>query len=173
MVTDPIDPPVPVLDVPGADAGRRGLPKRSELTALQRTTVDASVIADLGLRTAVASMIGAAMLPKVLTELVHPTQASRDRDALTFYADLAAQHSAKVSFPAPVSPPEVTTRPANPLARWVAHGNVENLQFDSSFRAINPEIRDLWNGLQRNNVVHAQHWRHGDGPRRPRPTRCP
>lgn len=169
MVTDdPIDPPV-LIDVPGADAGRRGLPERSELTAVQRTIVDASVIADLGLRTAVASMIGAAMLPKVLSEAMHPSQLSRDRDALAFYADLATQRNAQASFPAPMSLPLVSSRPANPLARWVAHGNVENLRFDSSFRAINPDMREVWKGLERNNVVHAQHWRHGD---EPRPTLC-
>lgn len=167
MVTDPIDPPV--LDIPGADAGRRGLPDRSELTSTQRAIVDASVVADLGLRTAVASMIGAAMLPRVLTEVVRPARATRDRDATAFYAELAGRQDVKASFPAPTSPPSVTSRPANAVARWVAHGNVENLEFDSSFRAINPDMRDVWKGLSRNNVVRAQHWRHGDGPR---PTLC-
>ena len=166
-MTDPIDPPV--LDIPGADAGRRGLPDRAELTPTQRAIVDASVIADLGLRTAVATVIGAAMLPKVLTETVHRQQVHRDREAMAFYADLAAQQNAKASFPAPLSPPTVASRPANAVARWVAHGNVENLTFDSSFRAINPDMREAWNGLRRNNVVHAQHWRHGDGAR---PTLC-
>lgn len=167
MVTDPIDPPV--LDIPGADAGRRGLPDRAELTPTQRAIVDASVIADLGLRTAVASVIGAAMLPKVLTETVHRQQVHRDREAMAFYADLAARQNVQASFPAPPAPPTVSSRPANAVARWVAHGNVENLTFDSSFRAINPEMRQVWNGLRRNNVVHAQHWRHGDGAR---PTLC-
>ena len=167
MVTDPIDPPV--LDIPGADAGRRGLPDRSELTSTQRAIVDASALADLGLRTAVASVIGAAMLPKVLTEVVRPARAARDRDAMAFYAELAGRRDVRASFPAPTSLPCVTSRPANAVARWVAHGNVENLEFDSSFRAINPDMRDVWNGLSRNNVVRAQHWRHGDGPR---PTLC-
>jgi pimeloyl-ACP methyl ester carboxylesterase len=167
VVTDPIDPPVP--DIPGADAGRRGLPARSELTSTQRAIVDASVIADLGLRTAVASMIGAAMLPKVLTEVLRPARAIRDREALEFYTELAGRRDVKASFPAPTSAPTVTSRPANAVARWVAHGNVENLEFDSSFRAINPDMRDVWNGLSRNNVVRAQHWRHDDGPR---PTLC-
>lgn len=167
MVTDPIDPPV--LDIPGADAGRRGLPDRSELTSTQRAIVDASVLADLGLRTAVASMIGAAMMPRVLTEVVRPARATRDRDAMAFYAELADRRDVQASFPAPTTLPIVTSRPANAVARWVAHGNVENLEFDSSFRAINPDMRDVWKGLRRNNVVHAQHWRHGDGPR---PTLC-
>lgn len=169
MVTDPIDPPIPILDVPGADAGRRGLPARSQLTAVQRATVDLSVLADLGLRTAVASMIGAAMLPTMVAELFQRSTVSREREALRFYADLATAHDPKVSFPAPPEAPVVTARRANPLAQWVAHGDVHNLSFPSSFRAINPELRQLWNGLERNNTVHAQHWRHGDGPR---PTLC-
>jgi pimeloyl-ACP methyl ester carboxylesterase len=172
VIDDPIDPPV-LLDVPGADAGRRGLPDRSELTAVQRAIVDTSVIADLGLRTAVASMIGAAMLPRVLTEMLRPSQVTRDRDAMSFYADLAGRHNAELSFPAPTAPPTVSSRPASAVARWVAHGNVENLRFDSSFRAINPDMRQVWNGLQRNNVVHAQHWRHGDERgQQGRPTLC-
>ncbi|MGB3483773.1 MAG: alpha/beta fold hydrolase [Mycobacterium sp.] len=163
-MTDPIELPIP--SVPGADAGARGLPGRAELTATQQTIVDASVVADLGLRTVVASVIGAAMVPKLLTDSVRP---GRERDKLAFYADLAAQHDVKVSFPPPSMTPRVTAERANAFATWVAHGNVENIRFDSSFRAINPEMRGTWNALQNNSIVHAQHWRHDDGPR---PTLC-
>ena len=48
-------------------------------------------------------------------------------------------------------------------------GTVYNIRFNSSFRAINPALRDQRAGYARNNVVHAQHWVHGDGPR---PTLC-
>lgn len=169
MVTDPIAPPIPVPDIPGADAGSRGLPSRSDLTAGQRAIVDASVIADLGLRTAVASMIAVAMLPKVITEAVHPAELSRERDIMDFYADLALRHDVNASFPAPTTLPTVSSRPANPVATWIARGNVENIRFDSSFRAVNPDMREPWNRLKNNNIVHAQHWRHDDGPR---PTLC-
>jgi pimeloyl-ACP methyl ester carboxylesterase len=132
------------------------------------------VIADLGLRTVVASMIGVAMLPKVLTEAAHPSGLSRERAIMEFYADLARQHDVNASFPAPTTPPTVSSRPANPLATWIARGNVENIRFDSSFRAINPDMREHWNRLKNNNVVHAQHWRHDDGrgSQKGRPTLC-
>jgi hypothetical protein len=46
-MTSPVEMPIPVPDVPGADAGAAGLPKRSDLTAFQRVVVDSSAIADV------------------------------------------------------------------------------------------------------------------------------
>ena len=88
---------------------------------------------------------------------------------MRFYAELAAEHDPVKSFPAPTEPPRVYSRPANPLAEWIAHGRVHNIRFDSSFQAINPAMRGRWRALQNNNVVRAQHWRHDDGPH---PTLC-
>lgn len=51
----------------------------------------------------------------------------------------------------------------------MAHGRVENIRFTSSFEAVNPAMRDHRRSYLRNNVVHAQHWRHDDGPH---PTLC-
>jgi len=166
-----LDPetPIPVLDIPGSDAGARGLPDRSELTTLQRAIVDSSALADIGLRTAIASLVGAAMLPPVLTGLVRRADLDRERRNLAFYADLAAQHDPAVSFPAPTRTPTVSSRPANPVANYIARGNVEHITFDSSFEPVNPTMHNLWQRLDRNNVVHAQHWRHDDGPH---PTLC-
>lgn len=165
----PVDPPLPVPDVPGADATQRGLPRRSELTLQQRTVVDASAAADLGLRTAIASLVGAAMLPRVATALLRPTDARAEHDALRFYADLAAAKDPTVSFPAPVALPRVSSRSANPVAQWTAHGHVRNLRFQSSYEAMYPPVRERRRGYTRNNVVHAQHWMHDDGPH---PTLC-
>ena len=39
-MTSEVEMPIPVPDVPGADAGSAGLPDRSDLTALQRLVVD-------------------------------------------------------------------------------------------------------------------------------------
>jgi len=165
----PVDPPIPVPDVPGADAGERGLPDRSDLTLAQRAVVDASVIADLGLRTGIASLVGAAMLPPVIAGVLRGNDLRREREHLRFYADLAAQRDAEASFPAPTAAPRVSIQPSNPIARQIAHGDVQHVQFQSSYEARNPEMRNLWRGLNRNNVVHAQHWRHDDGPH---PTLC-
>jgi pimeloyl-ACP methyl ester carboxylesterase len=166
---DPIDPPIPVPDVPGADAGARGLPTRSELTARQRFIVDSSAIADLALRTGVASVIGAAMLPSVASSVLRPKTSGGQGDDMRFYAELASAHDPALSFPGQRSLPRVSSRPANPFAEWIAQGHVHNIQFKSDFEAVNPAWRDRWRGFERNNVVHAQHWRHDDGPH---PTLC-
>ncbi|MBI3223420.1 MAG: alpha/beta hydrolase, partial [Mycolicibacterium cosmeticum] len=159
----PSVPPIPVPDIAGADATARGLPRRVDLTWQQRLVVDASAIADLGLRTTVASIIGAAMLPRLVGAALHPSGVAAEE--LDFYIDLAAEHDAQRSFPAPTTPPRVSSRPANPVATWMAHGEVRNIRFQSSFEAVNPALRDQRRSYSRNNVVHAQHWVHRDGPR--------
>ncbi|OHV03049.1 alpha/beta hydrolase [Mycobacterium talmoniae] len=164
-----LEPPIPVPDVPGAEAGAEGLPPRSALSAGQRVIVDASAIADLGLRTAIASLVGVAMVPPVLAAAARRDQSSAERASLGFYAELAANQDATQSFPAPTELPRVSSRPANPVAEWVARGNVSNIAFASGFEAVNPAMRERWRTLSRNNIVRAQHWRHDDGPR---PTLC-
>jgi pimeloyl-ACP methyl ester carboxylesterase len=165
---DPVDPPVPVPNIAGADAPH-GLPDRSELTWRQRLIVDASAIADIGLRTFVASMVGAAMIPPIGATLMRRSSTRREHESMEFYAELAALKDPAVSFPAPTEVPRIYSRPANPLAEWIANGRVHNIKFNSSFEPINPVMRDSWRKLERNNVVHAQHWRHDDGPH---PTLC-
>ena len=88
---------------------------------------------------------------------------------LAFYAELAAERDAARSFPAPTELPHVVSRPASLLAEWLANGTVDNISFRSSFTAVNPALRKQWRAFASNNVVHAQHWRHDDGPR---PTLC-
>ncbi|MDT5010800.1 MAG: hypothetical protein QOH57_2417 [Mycobacterium sp.] len=166
---DPVDPPVPVPNVPGADAGTRGLPDRSDLSLGQRLIVDASAMADIGLRTFVASLVGAAMLPPIAAELVRGSDSGGEREKMKFYADLAAEHDPVKSFPAPQEPPRIYSRPANPIAEWIAHGHVRNVHFESSFEPVHPGMRKRWTQLRNNNVVRAQHWQHDDGPH---PTLC-
>ncbi|MEO8815854.1 MAG: alpha/beta fold hydrolase [Mycobacterium sp.] len=171
----PISPPIPVPDIAGADAGAHGLPDRSELSWRQRLIVDASAVADIGLRTAVASLVGVAMIPPVLATLGRPGSPAdanprhRERDNLRFYAELAAEHDPVRSFPAPTTAPRTSARRADRFVERIAHGEVENIAFASSFEAVNPAMRPTWRTLSRNNVVHAQHWRHDDGPH---PTLC-
>lgn len=165
---EPDELPLPVPDVPGADATRRGLPRRVDLTLRQRLIVDSSALADVALRTSIASLLSITMAPSVAGAL-RRSQSAAERDHLAFYADLAAAKDPESAFPAPTSLPRVASRPANPVAEWVARGNVRNIRFDSSFTAVNPALRKQCAGFVRNNVVHAQHWRHEDGPR---PTLC-
>ena len=165
----PIRPPIPVPDVPSADAGIRGLPDRAALSPIQRLIVDASALSDIGLRTAVASLVGVAMTPSVLATLVDRGAPRRELDNLRFYAELAAEQDPAKSFPAPTVVPRIASRQANPLAERIARGSVENVAFASSFEPVNPGMRDVWRKLTNNNVARLQHWRHPDGPR---PTLC-
>ena len=167
--TGPVQPPIPIPDVPGGDAAARGLPRRAELTLPQRALVDASAAADVALRTAVASIVATSMIPTTVTSMLRPSVARTEHDHMRFYAELADARDPEVSFPAPTAPPRVATRGANPLAESIAHGRVDNIRFDSSFTAVNPALRELCAGFTRNNVVWAQHWRHDDGPH---PTLC-
>lgn len=95
LTSDP-DVPIPLPDVPGADAGADGLPDRSDLTAWQRAVIDSSAFADIGLRTAIATVVGAAVLPTVAGTLVNRAEARRERDNLAFYADLATRRDASL-----------------------------------------------------------------------------
>ncbi|MGA8254127.1 MAG: alpha/beta fold hydrolase [Mycobacterium sp.] len=148
---------------PSAD----GLPARSDLSPRQRAAVDVSAIGDLALRTAASSLLSTTVAPAVVANAMrHP---GGERSNLAFYAELAAERDAAKSFPAPTELPHVETRPASLLAEWLANGTVDNISFRSSFTAVNPAMRKQWRAFASNNVVHAQHWRHDDGPR---PTLC-
>jgi dienelactone hydrolase len=162
---------VTVPDVPGADvvASADGLPPRAALSPRQRMVVDASAIGDLALRTWVASVLAATVTPAVLINAVRRTRSDSERANLSFYAELAAEQDPAKSFPPPTVLPRVSSRPAGPLAEWIARGTVDNISFASSFTAINPAMREQWSALESNNIVRAQHWRHDDGPR---PTLC-
>jgi hypothetical protein len=162
---------VTVPDVPGADvvASADGLPPRAALSPRQRMVVDASAIGDLALRTWVASVLATTVTPAVLINSVRHTRSGSERGNLSFYAELAAEQDPAKSFPPPTVLPRVSSRPAGPLARWIARGTVDNISFASSFTAINPAMRKQWSALESNNIVRAQHWRHDDGPR---PTLC-
>ncbi|OBA63774.1 peptidase [Mycobacterium sp. 1100029.7] len=169
--TDPIDPPVPLPDVPGADvpSGAEGLPPLSALTPRERRVIAASAAGDIALRTWVSSLLAVTAAPAVVATSLRHGNSGAERDNLNFYAELAAGHDPATSFPAPTEVPRVSSRPAGPLANWTAHGTVHNISFPSSYTAINPAMRDRWNAWGSNNIVHAQHWRHDDGPR---PTLC-
>ena len=167
--TAPVDPPIPVPDVAGADATVGGLPRRVDLTLRQRLIVDSSAVADIALRTAIASLLGATMVPTMLASALRRSEARAELDHLRFYAELASARDPELSFPRPTSQPRISSRPASPIAEWMAKGQVRNIRFNSSFEAVNPALREQCLANVRNNVVHAQHWVHEDGPH---PTLC-
>ena len=108
------------------------------------------------------------MLPTVAATLRRPESRAEQRAAAVLRGAGRREGSRPV-LPGAAEPPRVSSRPANPVAEWIAHGNVHDIRFKSSFEAVNPAMRDQCRGYLRNNVVHAQHWRHDDGPH---PTLC-
>ena len=81
-MTSEVELPIPVPDVPGADADSAGLPQRSELTRLQRLVVDWSAVADIGLRTGISTVVGAAMVPTIVGSTLRRSGWSEERDNL-------------------------------------------------------------------------------------------
>ncbi|MEZ5132030.1 MAG: alpha/beta hydrolase family protein [Mycobacterium sp.] len=168
-MTSEVELPLPVPDVPGADAGAAGLPHRSELTRFQQVVVDSSAAADLALRTAISTLVGAAVAPTVVTTALRRSEARRERENIAFYVEMARHRDPARSFPAPTAVPGVSLRAANPIAEYIARGHVHNGSFASVFEPANPAMRPRWRQFKRNNIVRFQHWRHDDGPR---PTLC-
>ena len=93
-----MDPPIPVPDVAGADATVRGLPRRVDLTLRQRLIVDASAAADIGLRTAIASLLAATMLPTMLGGL-RRGQSQAEQEQLRFYTRAGRRERSRVVLP--------------------------------------------------------------------------
>ena len=82
------------------------------------------------------------MVPAVLSTALRRSEPRAEHDHLRFYAELASEQDPAQSFPAPTSEPQISSRPAKPIAEWIARGSVENIPFDSGFRAVNPAMRD-------------------------------
>ncbi len=135
-----------------------GEPQAEALAALsldKRLVVEGTVVADVVLRTALASAVSVACAPWVLSG-----DARKERKRLEFYRDLAEQRDASVAFPPPPAGIRVDSRPA-------PHG--ETLHFESPYVAQNRELRARYAGFRANRSAFAQHWIHDDGPR---PTLC-
>jgi len=84
--------------------------------------VDSSAVADIALRTATASLLRATMVPAVLSTALRRSEPRAEHDHLRFYAELASAQDPELSFPAPTSEPRISSRPANPIAEWMAKG---------------------------------------------------
>ncbi len=78
------------------------------------------------------------MLPQVALSALNRSNADQQRDALRFYAELAATKDPALAFPTPTEVPRISSRPANPVAEWMANGHVHNIRFNSSFAGDQP-----------------------------------
>src|ERR671913_624843 len=91
-----MSPDASVTELHPADP-QTGLPEKRELSLRTRAIVEASALADIGLRTFAASMVTASALPMALSR----GKLRQEREDLGFYRDLARAADAERSFPAP------------------------------------------------------------------------
>lgn len=145
----------------GDDQRASGIPSRAELSLVTQATVGVSAAADIGLRTMAASIVAGTLAPLG----VLPGRLDVDLAELDFYAELADAADADRSFPRPLPGHRVQATRAARLPNRLHGARVESLRFESSFKAVNPAVREAYAGNRRNGVAHAQHWRHTDGPR--------
>lgn len=149
-------------------AGRRdaanGQPQVSDLPCSTRMVVQGSAVADVFMRTALSSVLALPMMRWALTHDV-----GEESRKLAFYRELGQAADPRATFPAPPKDVAVTTLPGSLFAFGPPGGRVEMLHFESSFEAVNPQVRESYAGFSENRTAWAQHWRHGD---RPRPTLC-
>lgn len=138
-----------------------GLPSLRDLPRSDRMRVRATAASDVGLRTAAATLVSGALVPMFIAR----DRIAFDRAQLPFYAEVAAQHDATLSFPEPRASVLVRRRKEGRTVRVLSGGHIEHLSFMSPYVPLNPAMRPLWRELRRNNIAHAQHWRHADGPR--------
>lgn len=149
----------------GDDRRASGIPSCRELSLATQATVGISAVADIGLRTMAASIVGATLAPIGLL----PGRLDVDMAELEFYVALADVADADRSFPRPGPGHRVQATRAARLPTRLHGARVESLRFESRFSALNPAVRTAYAGHRRNGIAHAQHWRHTDGPR---PTLC-
>ena len=138
--------------------------------AQQRLIVDSSAVADLGLRTAIASLIAPTMLPTVRRRRCGGLESRAERGALRFYAELAAAKDPALSFPAPDGAAAGRRRVRPTRSPNGSHtATCATSGSTAASRPSTPRCATSAAAITRNNVVHAQHWRHDDGPH---PTLC-
>lgn len=116
---------------------------------------------DLGLRTALASLITVSAAPRALTPRVGPAE----RRALDFSARLSLDARAESVFLPPPPGVEVRATRGGRLPWAPGVGRVDMLSFRSPYVVRNPELRESYGSHRRNWTGRAQHWLHDDGPR--------
>jgi hypothetical protein len=135
-------------------------PPPPKLDCRANALLHASIAGDLALRTALASVLSAALLRGTLSRA-----GREDIERLAFYADLADAGDAALVFARPPARLRVaTTLHDGGLGRL---GHVDVLHFRSPYRALNPALRrEYARRDNRNRLVAAHHWRHHGEPRR-------
>lgn len=155
-----------MVDAPhGIDPGP-GLPAAGDLGLVNRMVYEGTVGFDMVLRTGLASVLTAAMVPTIVRQ-----DRAREARRLAFYEDLAADRDPSAVFhaPDPATARRVKVHRGAPGLPRLDGGHAELLRFRSPFVPLQPEVRREYAKLRENGTAWAQHWRHEDGPR---PTMC-
>ena len=134
-----------------------------ELNPLERAVYEGTVLADVALRTALGSVVTAAMVPWGLS-----SGAARENERLDFYRELAAEGDATKVFRAPPRVRVTTAKPGR-ISSPLSQRGAKLLRFASPYVAVNPRVAKAYARHTRNRIAYAQHWTHDDGPR---PTLC-
>lgn len=123
--------------------------------------VRGSAAMDVVLRTGLATAVGLAMLPNLLSSRA----LRRDLELLEFYKGCADRGDRSEALPRPPRDVQVR-RIRRPLMSFQPEGvNCELLGFASPYTAVNPDLRQDYARHHQCHQVIAQHWRHPDGPR--------
>jgi hypothetical protein len=130
---------------------------------LEEAVASGTALADIGLRTAAATIVAATLAPFAMSRRALAGEAEQ----LEFYASLAAAGDAAAVFRAPPGDVPMRIRRISALPLLGAAGRIDRLSFQSPFEALNPVARDAYASHRRNAIARAEHWRHVD---RPRPT---
>ncbi len=141
-------------------------PDDFELDLRTELMVDGTAWADYLLRTTGAGLIGTLALPTSL----RPSQLRRDMQLADYYKRKADAADATAFFKKPdFSKVEVNSSSAGLFRFRPKDGACELLSFESPFRTVHPQLREIYPKQRRNMRAVAQYWRHDEGPR---PTIC-
>ncbi len=137
-------------------------PEGFDLAMRDRWRVLATAAADIGIRTAGATAVGALAVPFGY----HPLRLRNSFKHKDFYSDFVTRGDRDAFFKKPAHGVEIRRRrvKVHPLGD---SGTVEDLSFKSPFEPLHPAQRARWQRRSHNRIARARYLRH-DGP--PRPT---
>lgn len=128
------------------------------LLAADDAGVRAVAAADIGLRTAAASLVAVSGTVGLLTRRAW----TGEREALAFYARLGVDADAETVFPAPPAGTEVHARRLGRLPLAPGVGRAEMLCFTSPHQVGYEPLAPAYAAQTRNATAWVQHWRHDE-----------
>ncbi len=137
------------------------LPDEFRVDGRTRAMIEGTALADLGVRTGLASLVATSAVPGFLV----PGRMREDLEDRDFYAGFAERSSPHDFFTEPARVTEFREKPPEWYHFVPEDGESVSLTFESPFEPVNPRLRERYLSHRRNRVARAQYWRHNDGPR--------